>query len=189
MATTKRRTRAINTEAVLRRDSLVKFARLKLTKAKLDALLSNVNEELEAAKEDLRTQFEVTGIPKTGFLGATVYLHKQIWGKPREGFDAEAVCRVLKNLKGDYADMVADKYNSSTLSAYLREREAEFKEMHKLSQEGVKRPKAFRLEDYLPKALVKVLEVKPAFDVRLTGKLDEKGLAKLEREMNHGNKS
>jgi hypothetical protein len=107
--------------------------------AELYAEEERLKEELEAVKkkrdvimEPLMQALLLTGTQSVPILAKgrkyTVHLHKSIWAKAKGG-DKDRVMRALKLSGMEYSGIVAEGYNSNTLSGLVRESLAQGREI------------------------------------------------------------
>ena len=95
----------------------------KLKKMKADA--EDIGAEMGGLEEALLEQFAQTGtqsIKTSG--GATIYIHKQLWASAQDG-DSERLIKSLRKAGEDWSFMVKETVNTQTLSARIRECEAD----------------------------------------------------------------
>lgn len=99
------------------------FGSLISEKRKLEARLDNVKEQIASLEPTLLNELveaQVDRLPIT-LEGekVTLYIHRQLWAKPKDGNRAA----VVDALRGcGLEDLVKEDFNTSTLSAYVRER-------------------------------------------------------------------
>lgn len=102
-------------------DRIAYFADLKAHKATLEAELRHVEEEIAKVEPSLLDWYAENGTQSIKANGATVYLHRQLWARPAEGDWGRAV-RAAK--AAGLSDLVQERFNLNTMSAWVREREA-----------------------------------------------------------------
>ena len=102
-------------------EKLRRYVELDKRKADLKAELSDINSEMDTLEEVLLTQFEQDGIQNMNIDGRTVYLHRQLWASA-EDKDNERATQALK--AAGLGDMVAERFNTQTLSSWVREQVA-----------------------------------------------------------------
>lgn len=124
-------------------ERLKRFAELAKRKREVEGELDRIRVEMSELEEYLKGEFEKSGISSTTVDGVTCYLHRQLWAKARGGEYARA-CSALR--EAGLGQMVEEKFNTQTLSAWVREQEASDIE--------------------LPPALKEVIEVSEVFSVR-----------------------
>lgn len=95
-------------------------------KRSLEDDLRAVKDEIESLEPELLNEFLEAQMDRlqvpVGTGKITLYIHRIMWAKPKDG-DREAVVATLKRC--GLSDLVSENYNSSTLSAYVRERLAD----------------------------------------------------------------
>jgi hypothetical protein len=100
-----------------------KYASLIATKRELEDELRTAKDEianLEAAVRNMMEENSIDRLPvRVGASKITLYLHRQLWAKPKGG-DKGSLVAVLKRC--GLSDLVQEQYNTSSLSAYVRER-------------------------------------------------------------------
>lgn len=99
-------------------DKLGRFVELTQRKRDLKNELSDINKDLDSLQVDLLKQFEESGMQSARIKGMTVYLNRQIWAGAIDG-DQERTIRALK--AAGLADYVAERFNTQSLSAWVRE--------------------------------------------------------------------
>jgi len=177
--------KADSQEPALSRKKLIEFARLDIKKDDLTRELKEALEKHRKMQDEILRAFEQLGTESVKFAGHSIYTFKQLWAKPQEGIERIEVIKALK--KHGFKDYVAENFNTQSLSARLRELEKQYFEMHMQKKKEGRKP--FRLADYLPKPLVKVLKLEPDYSIRIQGTIPTEVLDKLEEEVNDdGNK-
>lgn len=91
-------------------------------KKELEARLKDATAELKEYEEEMLAHFETLGVESLSSGDTTVYLHRQIWARAKDG-DKDAVIHALKDT--ELADIVQETFNTNTLSAWVRECERE----------------------------------------------------------------
>ena len=91
-------------------------------KKDLDARLKDATADLKGYEEELLQHFEGLGVESLSAGDTTVYLHRQLWARAKDG-NKEAVIHALKGT--ELEDMVQETFNTNTLSAWVRECERE----------------------------------------------------------------
>ena len=99
------------------------FATLTAKKADLSSQIDAIKEELRGLEEPLKQNMALEGVDSLPIQledgeTYTLYLHRQIWAKPKDG-DKVAGASALK--LGGLGHFVSEGFNTSTLSAWLRE--------------------------------------------------------------------
>lgn len=102
-------------------DALREYVELTDRKRTIEAERRDINDRLDKLEEKLLSQFEEQGMQNIKIGGASVYLHRQLWAKPKDGDKPKAV-EALKRAGLD--EMVKETFNVHTVSAYFREAEA-----------------------------------------------------------------
>ena len=104
-------------------DLATKYASVIATKRRLEDELRAAKDEIASLEESVRNMLQenqVDRLPVTvGTEKVTLYLHRQLWAKPKGG-DKMNLMSVLKRC--GLSDLVQEQYNTSSLSAYVRER-------------------------------------------------------------------
>ena len=95
------------------------IARKRTVEDELRSIKDEINELEPSLIQDL-IEDQVDRLPiKVGDDRVTLYIHRQLWVKPKDG-DKGAVIRTLKRC--GLSDFVSEGYNTNSLSAYVRER-------------------------------------------------------------------
>ena len=163
----------------LQRETLLEFARLDIKKDALKKELEETTERHKVLQKQILTAFEHLGMDSVKFCGHSIYTFKQLWAKPADGVERAVVIAMLK--KSGFKDYVSENFNTQSLSARFRELEKQYLEMHQQQPKEGRKP--FRLVDYLPKPLVKVLNLNPDFSIRIQGTIPTEKLDQLEEEV------
>ena len=104
-------------------DLATKYASVIATKRRLEDELRAAKDEIASLEESVRNMLQenqVDRLPVTvGTEKVTLYLPRQLWAKPKGG-DKMILMSVLKRC--GLSDLVQEQYNTSSLSAYVRER-------------------------------------------------------------------
>ena len=104
-------------------DLATMYASVIATKRRLEDELRAAKDEIASLEESVRNMLQenqVDRLPVTvGTEKVTLYLHRQLWAKPKGG-DKMNLMSVLKRC--GLSDLVQEQYNTSSLSAYVRER-------------------------------------------------------------------
>jgi hypothetical protein len=102
-------------------DKLKRFAELsrkaKVIKADADA----VNDEMKQLESIILMAFEREGVQNMKVDGMTLYLHSQVWASAKDG-DKDGAMQALK--ANGLGHFVQESFNTQTLSAWVRERQA-----------------------------------------------------------------
>ena len=92
----------------------------------LEAKLEEIKARLTETQQEILDQFARDGVSSVkvtdGNEDATIYLHKQMWARPKDG-DYVATCFALR--RNGLSSFVKETVNLQTLSAYVREQEKE----------------------------------------------------------------
>lgn len=177
-------------------DQLVKGldSRTLLNFALLDTRIDELKTELkekEAARRVLQDvilrAFENTGVDSVRFLGHPIHTFSQYWCKPKD----ETVLRsdlIAALKKHGFKEYIKEDFNSSSLSARIRELDKQYREMHKKEEKEGRKP--YQLADYLPKQLVAVMKTEPETSIRINGTIPTDELIKLKERLDKadGNK-
>lgn len=102
-------------------ERLKRFTELEHRRRELKDEADRVNKEIAVLEEGILKDFEEAGMNSCRVNGLTVFLHAQTWAKARDGDYARA-CRALE--AEGLGDMVQPRFNTNTLSAWVRERQA-----------------------------------------------------------------
>ena len=106
------------------------YAALIDRKAHLEDDLSDCKSEIADQHDTLLNKMVEEGIKtlpiKVGDQTYSIFIHRQLWAKPKLG-DRQAVVHTLKRC--GLADLVNEGYNTNTLSGYVRERLASGREL------------------------------------------------------------
>lgn len=102
------------------------YAEVIANKRRLEDELRSAKDEIASLEEHMRNMMQENQIDrlpiKVGHETVTLYMHRQLWARPKDG-DKERLVRTLKRC--GLSDLVQEQYNTSSLSAYVRERLAE----------------------------------------------------------------
>lgn len=101
---------------------LKEFVDLQKLKADLDAELESCKKRLAEIEPILLDQFSQNSTSKVTAHGRTVYVHRQLWAKAKDG-DKQAVIEALR--ASSLTQYVSETFNTNSLSAYVRELEAQ----------------------------------------------------------------
>ena len=101
-------------------DLLAEYIRLTGEKRGLDDKLASVKRGLEVIEAVLLEQFATDGLQSVKAAdGTTAYLHSQLWARPLVEWPVAVAALRTAGL----ADLVEERCNLNTLSAWCRERE------------------------------------------------------------------
>ena len=104
---------------------LSEFILLNARRLDLEAKLEDTKKRLHEIERGLLDTFAEAGIQRITRDGTTIYLHRQLWVKAKDG-DYDRACTILRAL--GLEDMVQARFNSQTVSAYFREMDPEMVE-------------------------------------------------------------
>lgn len=121
-----------------------KFVTLSARIKALEAEVAKLKQDREVLKTDLMDQLVEAGSNKIVVDGATVYIHQQLWAKPKNG-DYESAIAALR-LCG-LGDLVKETFNTNQLSAVIREMKREDRQ--------------------IPEALEATIETTDTYDLRV----------------------
>lgn len=100
-------------------DQLREFIAHKQRISELEAELKKEKAAAAALEEPLIEALAEDGVDSMRVDGVTTYMHTQYWASKRDGVETEQVVDALR--ASGYGDLVAENYNSQTLSAVVRE--------------------------------------------------------------------
>lgn len=100
------------------KECLQKFIETSKLKKELEARLKDATSDLKEYEEHMLEYFEEMGVESISSGDTTVYLHRQLWARAKDG-NKEAVIAALKGT--ELEDMVQETFNTNTLSAWVRE--------------------------------------------------------------------
>lgn len=113
-------------------ETLGKYAALDAKRQDLERRAKEVAADLADLEPILLDALASAGVASVKVGGRTVYMHTQLWAKldVKDGEDpAEAKARACQALKvTGFGELVAESYNSQTLSAVMREMTREQKD-------------------------------------------------------------
>ena len=119
--------------------SLQTYSRLWKEMKAVTAKLDRIKADIKACEPRVLDFFEKSGIPRTTVRGVTIYVKRDLWAGREEGVTNEVACEALA--KAGLGDFAAMRFNTQTLSAYVRECEnngeplpEEFKGVIKVSE-------------------------------------------------------
>jgi len=119
-------------------DIAKQFASLIAEKRRLEDQLRATKDQIASLEPSLLnelTEAQVDRLPiKVGNERVTLYIHRQLWAKPADG-DKARVADVLKRC--GLSDFVQEQYNTSSLSAYVRERLANGQQLQPTLREAL----------------------------------------------------
>lgn len=103
-------------------DNLLEFVELAKERRELEARLKAVKARQEKLETPLLDSFAKNETQNVRVAGITVYVHRQLWANPRDGDYDRAVQAMRKSGLGD---LIQERFNTNTLSAYFRELDAQ----------------------------------------------------------------
>jgi hypothetical protein len=114
------------------------YASLIAEKRKLEEQLGATKDKIAGLERSILNAMQENQIDRLpinlGTEKVTLYIHKQLWAKPKNG-DKLNVMQVLKHC--GLSDLVQEQYNTSTLSAYVRERLADGENLQPTLEEAI----------------------------------------------------
>lgn len=91
-------------------------------KKKLEEQLGSIKDKIARLEDSVMNMMQEEQLDRLpinlGLDTVTLFVHRQLWAKPKDG-DKERVVRTLKEV--GLGDLVAESYNTNSLSAYVRE--------------------------------------------------------------------
>ena len=119
-------------------DLATEYASVIAKKRRLEDELRAAKDQIASLEESVRNMLQenqVDRLPVTvGNEKVTLYIHRQLWAKPKGG-DKAALMGVLKRC--GLSDLVQEQYNTSSLSAYVRERLADGQQLQPTLSEAL----------------------------------------------------
>jgi hypothetical protein len=137
-----------------------RFVELTLEKRAIKERLKELETQLKTLEPALVGYLSAAGLPCFAVKNYLVAPHREPWVYPITGVSRPMVCEALK-ISG-LGRMVSENYSTQSLTKYIKDLE----EHHKLIS-GLQ-PGA--LEKLLPPALAHILNIKPAFSIRVQKK-------------------
>ena len=116
-------------------------------KRALEDEIKVIKAKIAKVEEKLLAEMADAGVQRVTADGATVYIQRQLWASKAAGVSDEDAAAAL--IEAGLEDMVKLKFNSSTVSAYVRELD--------------------KNEQALPPELAAVLSIAEKFSVRMVG--------------------
>lgn len=138
------------------REAFRAFVGLTRQKRDLKRLLEEIDGKLKTLELQLREYMGEGGYERIRIDGFTVYLRRELWARRFEWASLEKVCAALKS--SGMEQFVKEQYNTSTLSAHIRELEREH-------AEELKTGALASVADLLAPELRAVLNVEPTYTV------------------------
>jgi hypothetical protein len=91
-------------------------------KKKLEEQLGSIKDKIARLEDSVMNMMQEEQLDRLpinlGLDTVTLFVHRQLWARPKGG-DKERVVRTLKDV--GLGDLVAESYNTNSLSAYVRE--------------------------------------------------------------------
>lgn len=119
--------------------SLQTYSRLWKEQQAAKAKLDKIKAQLAEVEPRVLDFFQKSGVPRMTVRGVTIYTKRDLWAGREEGITNEVACEALA--KAGLGDFAAMRFNTQTLSAYVRECEKneeplpeEFKGVIKVSE-------------------------------------------------------
>jgi len=121
------------------KDLVNQFLALDTRKRDLKAVLTQVEAELQRLEPEILDRFERAGVQRMTMTdGTTAYIRRDLRVRAADG-DTERVIEALK--ESGLGDMVAEKFNTNTLAAYVREQARQ----HETNGDGPLSPEAIKV--------------------------------------------
>ena len=121
---------------------LKRFVQLEKRRRELESQLKEAKAESGHLEAMLLEKFAESGIASIKVDGLTVYLHRQLWAGPIDG-NYIAACEALQAV--GLGDMVEPRFNTNTLSAWVRERDKEGEALPPTLSEAIKVTEQFSI--------------------------------------------
>lgn len=118
------------------------YTTLDRRRRELKAELAEVEDQVRQLQETLLNEFEQAGMSSIRQDGTTVYVHRQLWCNPKDG-DYLRACRALRD--AGLGDMVTERFNLNSVSAWVREQEKEGAEIPEVLQDALNINEVFSL--------------------------------------------
>ena len=100
-------------------ERVAELIRLDAIATALSAKSSENGKLIGVEKEAILELMAASGVQKITMLGKTAYFFRQLWAKVNKGVTKEDACKALKS--AGLGTMVAETFNSSTLSSHIRQ--------------------------------------------------------------------
>lgn len=97
---------------------LNRLVELDRERRQLENRIKEINSERGRLEEKILDEMQHAGVQNMNIGGATVYLHRQLWARPRDG-NKQAVIAALHEAGLD--EYVSETFSTQSLSAYVRE--------------------------------------------------------------------
>lgn len=110
----------------------LRFTEIEHERRTLEDRLKVLKKEKAKLEPQILADFEAGKVQNSRVNGLLIYLHRQLWASAKDGDRARA-CAALK--AAGLGDYVEEGFNSSSLSAWVREQDATGQELPKELQE------------------------------------------------------
>lgn len=106
-------------------ENVKRYVALEKEKAEHEVRVKAINTELAVLEAQIVPDLIADGVDSAKVDGRTVYLARDVYAAPAEGYDREAVCGAL--VAAELGEYVAPNYNTNSIKSWVREvaREAE----------------------------------------------------------------
>jgi len=121
----------------------LRYVELRRERDEVSAQLDRIKDEMRTLEDEIKLDFERTGMESCRVNGMTIYINRQLWASAKDG-DHDRLCAALAG--AGFGDMIKTSVNTQSLSALVREHDA--------------------AGDDLPGALKEAVEVAEVFSVR-----------------------
>jgi len=121
---------------------LKRFVELEKERRDLEGRINSIAREVEGLEQFLLTEFEEAGMSSARVDDITVYTHRQLWARPKEG-NMETACKILKQV--GLGEVVKESFNMNTLSAYVREKDRSGEKLPEGFENGINIEERFSL--------------------------------------------
>jgi prefoldin subunit 5 len=108
---------------------------LKRQQEVIEGQIKELKARMQPVEKQLLETFAEAGVNNISIHGKLLYIHRQIWARPREG-NYERACEVLKEI--GLEQFVKETVNINTISAYVREQDELGGELPKRFDEAFK---------------------------------------------------
>jgi len=102
---------------------LQRYVELAIQRRELEQQLKEIKAAMADLEEPVLSYFEEKGIDRVTINGITLYPRRELWAAMAEGMDQEKVCQAL--IAAGLEEYVGLRFNTTSLSAFLRDLEAE----------------------------------------------------------------
>lgn len=103
------------------------YVRLRRQQRERQAEVDTIKEAADALEQQLLEEFATDGVQNISVDGNVVYLRRQLWARVAEGASRDEVIDGLRRAGLDH--FVTEGFNTSTISSWMRELEAEGDEL------------------------------------------------------------